>query len=742
MSGAILNRRWARTTEMWTMAHLLVLLCGLTSHMTEFKTLTTRMVTLWRASGKKFLVAYLKETVRMVIAFLNHSLYTLPKGGTEARKDRRGLPTIVPGKLRHHIRLARDEGVWYSVLVTRAVLTILSFYRVMSYSTKPSLKSITDSFGGVDPLFPSGELGVVLTLFPKVSLGKPTLFISESAGPNGPKATWFSAIDAISFLYNPRQWAAWTVFAFRTNRFALWGWFLSIQMMSLPFLPLIGVLIRGRLGSLAALKEGAGKVRIVAITDWWTQVLFRPLHDGLFSMLRLIPQDGTHDQWKPVEEWVIPRLRLGLPCFSFDLSSATDRLPVAAQKQILTHLFGKVFAWAWCVLLDRDWWFQGKPIRYAVGQPMGAYSSWAMLAVMHHVVVQMAAMRSGWVGWFPFYAIVGDDIVIADKGVAEHYLTLMRTFGVSISLHKSIVSESGLLEFAKRWFSGTRGELSALGPGLLLATVRNIYFLPILIVQMYHRGWLIFPEHVERFISFAKKFRNNISGSTLTLMIATVLGPSGLLGSQKGQVTACAELWFTRLTGMPLESAYPLVDLASSLAFGWMWKTKARATVTELRYFLLNWFKWPVLRFRMRAVAGILSIPVVLVSPAFWIYFGTLLRAVWLRNAHLDQILEDFHSGALQERYDAATPETFKLDLPDQPTPLVSINWKQRKVLTDQFKMMEDLQKKIVELLAREAAQADPTAMVVYSDKVEQFRHGESITSTDQGLTSPLKPRG
>lgn len=34
-------------------------------------------------------------------------------------------------------------------------------------------------------------------------------------------------------------------------------------------------------------------------------------------------------------------------------------------------------------------------VRYAVGQPMGALSSWAMLALTHHLIVAMAARRVG-----------------------------------------------------------------------------------------------------------------------------------------------------------------------------------------------------------------------------------------------------------------------------------------------------------------------------------------------------------
>jgi hypothetical protein len=34
-------------------------------------------------------------------------------------------------------------------------------------------------------------------------------------------------------------------------------------------------------------------------------------------------------------------------------------------------------------------------VRYSVGQPMGAKSSWPMLAITHHLLVQLSAVRAG-----------------------------------------------------------------------------------------------------------------------------------------------------------------------------------------------------------------------------------------------------------------------------------------------------------------------------------------------------------
>jgi hypothetical protein len=55
-----------------------------------------------------------------------------------------------------------------------------------------------------------------------------------------------------------------------------------------------------KLGKLNEIPEPAGKVRVVGITDIWTQSLLRPLHDAIFRLLRTIKTDGTFDQLAPI----------------------------------------------------------------------------------------------------------------------------------------------------------------------------------------------------------------------------------------------------------------------------------------------------------------------------------------------------------------------------------------------------------------------------------------------------------
>lgn len=219
--------------------------------------------------------------------------------------------------------------------------------------------------------------------------------------------------------------------------------------------------LKGYLGALGTKEEAAGKVRVFAMVDPFTQWMMKPLHDLIFRLLEFIPQDGTFDQTKPLDR-LLRKMRKdkGSVFYSFDLSAATDRLPVELQELLLANFIGTKLSKLWRrLLVNRPYYVSeeasqvigGTEVRYAVGQPMGARSSWAMLALTHHFVVQWAAfMVTNKCAWFSDYAVLGDDLVIADRDVAIKYQYIMDQLGVDISLAKSLIGNG--LEFAKRYY--------------------------------------------------------------------------------------------------------------------------------------------------------------------------------------------------------------------------------------------------------------------------------------------------
>jgi hypothetical protein len=87
---------------------------------------------------------------------------------------------------------------------------------------------------------------------------------------------------------------------------------------------------------------------------------------------------------------------------------------------------------------------------YSVGQPMGAYSSFAMLALTNHFLVYLAALQGG-ITILPnkgIYGILGDDVVIANKTIATNYSYNMQdVLGVEVNPIKGFSGH--LIEFAK-----------------------------------------------------------------------------------------------------------------------------------------------------------------------------------------------------------------------------------------------------------------------------------------------------
>jgi hypothetical protein len=207
-----------------------------------------------------------------------------------------------------------------------------------------------------------------------------------------------------------------------------------------------------------SISDPEAKHRIVACFDYISQFALSPFSEFCFDRLKTcFPQDRTYTQDPFIN---LKGVAKGMKFHSFDLSSATDRFPIQLQQQLITEIAGPAYAAAWKALMinepflayetDKSGIRRPRMIKYSVGQPMGARSSWAVFTLSHHMVVQYAAYLNG---KYPFrdYILLGDDIVIYDTQVAESYLEIINRLGVDISTAKSHISEN-CYEFAKRWF--------------------------------------------------------------------------------------------------------------------------------------------------------------------------------------------------------------------------------------------------------------------------------------------------
>jgi hypothetical protein len=287
------------------------------------------------------------------------------------------------------------------------------------------------------------------------------------------------------------------------------------------------------LGKLSPVFEAAGKVRIVAICDAWTQRICVPIHTWMEGVLRTLPADSTFDQDGSLQSFVKKGLQY---VASYDLKSATDRIPLILYRMVFeASPLGRERTELWLkILTDRSFFIsrriqssgpdkgfvfpeadlethleslsstvpephlfskQNPFIRYGAGQPMGALSSWPSMAIVHHAVLLYCAWCTKHVVdkldllAFDMYRLLGDDITIGVRAVAEAYAAFMGRAGVVIGLAKSYVSEFGLANFANQTYLGNGENISpiSLRAELGVETLTDRFLLA---VKMLQRGWV------------------------------------------------------------------------------------------------------------------------------------------------------------------------------------------------------------------------------------------------------------
>jgi len=88
---------------------------------------------------------------------------------------------------------------------------------------------------------------------------------------------------------------------------------------------------------LSVFPDSEGKTRIIAIGDYWSQTVLRPIHNIIYAILQDIPTDQTFCQ----AEGISGLLSRDTKHFCFDLTAFTDRFPITIVKGILSILVGK-----------------------------------------------------------------------------------------------------------------------------------------------------------------------------------------------------------------------------------------------------------------------------------------------------------------------------------------------------------------------------------------------------------------
>jgi len=484
------------------------------------------LLPLAKRSGVKYVVLYLKVCNMLLMQYVAGQVPVNPRTlGLAVSQTQSGLPRIIP-------RVHRQFIIEGSTFHVRFWLTLFSIYRAIDYRGKLKINSIINPgvllSNSTFSEFQSACLSFIklnkIQSFDKmpeavpftVSTRSPNSFHIDPVLADRPKeiskeahltedvaltasslpsiiASWISlgrnGLGKYAKLYasitGSRAFALW-IAAYELSRHwtthnKVIGWFFSPAAFS------------KYAGKLAYKIEPAGKVRVFAMVDVVSQWLLAPLHNILFSVLRKLPTDGTFDQLGRVKSFAQYLVRAEIKqVYSFDLTAATDRLPLSLQQVLLNCFFSDdrvPILWA-NLLVDR--WYKlprlngdyraticsklglepsstdqylvdfleinkahfkapcVTAVKYTVGQPIGARSSWAMLALTHHVIVHNAALRVN-LPYFSDYLILGDDIVIANQAVAMAYVDLLSEYGIPINMTKSIQSNNSSFEFAKRF---------------------------------------------------------------------------------------------------------------------------------------------------------------------------------------------------------------------------------------------------------------------------------------------------
>jgi hypothetical protein len=323
---------------------------------------------MYKTNGSEQVVKFLKASqlgVQKAIARDRiNSLRSIDKSLVRSKLTASGLPTIIPSRDRKLI-------MGGSAPVIRFWLTLFSIYRVIDIFGELKIQTIVSPSTAKPELFSSvvREYSALLKQSSLVSMfdtsllfRKANILLLETASATQ-KVSWSGLLSDPAILWDKG------LYAYARNILNSLGQTDLVILLDsfrelFPYTPATPgtgetVYSHARVlnpegefaGKLSIKKEAAGKLRVFAMVTVWDQMVLKPIHNMLFAFLKSLPNDGTFDQHASEKRAREKALRAGRS-YGYDLSAATDRLPIGIQS-ILLNLLVPDLGDNWALLLTR-----------------------------------------------------------------------------------------------------------------------------------------------------------------------------------------------------------------------------------------------------------------------------------------------------------------------------------------------------------------------------------------------------
>lgn len=445
----------------------------------HFVALCDKLDLIMRSRGLISTIKYVKSVRSNLMNYLSGNPLRDPL--SKCTKD--GIPVVL-GDLIPLIRSGHNRLLAF-------VLTVLTSTRSLKIKTEPNTETITQPWTGeVTNLLMWRrqfwkDLGYSPAISTPRSLKANTKLFRLSNGPNG-----HALNTALIDLGNLPKELVKSLGVLGGDRFKF-----NIEAMQIPALR-DGFLSRymtvksekrNSIRRIASFPDKEGKMRVIGILDYYSQIALKPLHLYLKRVLERIPQDCTLDQSK------FTSLILGKGIYySVDLSAATDRFPIQVIMGVLGAQLPTSYVDAWKdVMVGYPFDYSARKLIYNTGNPMGAYSSFNSFALAHHYIIYYVCKSLG-KSWKTLpYALLGDDIVIADKDVGERYMEVIKSLGLEVSSLKTHKSKD-LFEFAKRVYYKDQ-EITPFPISALKECGKSFGMMTTLLIETEKKGW-VFPD--------------------------------------------------------------------------------------------------------------------------------------------------------------------------------------------------------------------------------------------------------